>query len=105
MEIQNTQGVDKTKPNGSVKKKFFLILIVILLALAAYGFFWVQRSLKTIKTAEGAIAELQDLRKQNDAMKKEVLRCQEFISQKEGEFGSFEYCKKFIEWAQVNLYE
>ena len=87
MEIQNTQGVDKTKPNGSVKKKFFLILIVILLALAAYGFFWVQRSLKTIKTAEGAIAELQDLRKQNDAMKKEVLRCQELSHKKKGSLG------------------
>jgi len=28
-------------------------------------------------------------------------RCEKFIAPKEGDFGSFEYCKKFINWADA----
>jgi flagellar basal body-associated protein FliL len=89
----------------SSKGKLALVLLVFVLALVGYGYYWYSGILEKSEQAQIILSENETLKvdvEQYNLLKESLLneydRCQEFISQREGDFGSFEYCKKFIEW-------
>ena len=50
--------------------------------------------------ADMVIQKAQQFEVLNKSISDEISRCQEFVAQKEGEFGAFEYCKGFLQWAE-----
>lgn len=88
----------------------FVFFIVICIAGAVgYGYYWYAGVQEIQEKASAVIEENIALKAQAnelDTIKSNVsaeyFRCQAFISQSTGDFGSFEYCKKFIEWANGN---
>jgi hypothetical protein len=83
---------------GSLKWRTFLVLIIIIIGGGAYGYFWLQKNNELRMEAEEVIERAQRFEVILSSLNSERDRCEEFISQKEGDFGSFEYCKKFIDW-------
>jgi len=91
--------------NKKSKWTAIIVFLIIAFALAGYGYYWFAGVQKTQQEVALVINEnlalkeqeqkLKDLR---DAINTEKTRCQEFISQSQGDFSSFEYCKKFILW-------
>lgn len=87
--------------------KLVIFLLIIILGIAGYGYYRYKGVISIEQKAQGVLSEIQTLREQNnrykgisEAITAENNRCQVFITQKEGDFSSFEYCKKFIQWAK-----
>jgi len=98
--------MEEIKKERKYKGKIILIFLLILLGLGTYGYFWYSNITKTNIQAKLVLSENAKLKTElqnqidlKDAINSEKIRCQEFISQKEGDFGDFEYCKNFIDWA------
>jgi len=96
------------KPKKSRKGKSILILFVLVLVLVGYGYYWYSGVLEKGEQAQVVLTENETLKADveqykilKESLTNEYDRCQEFISQREGDFGSFEYCKKFIEWINM----
>ncbi|MCK5535430.1 MAG: hypothetical protein KAI79_01315 [Bacteroidales bacterium] len=99
--------MDEIKQTKKYRGKIIVFFLLIFIGLGAYGYFWYSGIIKTNKTAQSIISENATLKEQikthvklGEAINSEKNRCQEFISQKEGDFGDFEYCKEYINWAQ-----
>jgi cbb3-type cytochrome oxidase subunit 3 len=97
-----------TRPTRSSKAKLIPVLLILVLVFVGYVYYWYSAVLEKSEHAQVILSENEDMqvRIQNYILLKESIeneynRCQEFISQREGDFGSFEYCKKFIEWANT----
>ena len=84
-------------PKRSWKVKLVLVLIII--GLLIFLYFWFVNSLKLRNQAQEVINRAENYQVLEDYLNQEYDRCQEFIAQKEGDFGSFEYCQGFIDWA------
>jgi uncharacterized protein HemX len=89
-------------------KKAALVALVVFLALAGYGYYWYLGIVERGEQAQAVLSENENLKAQfakytmlQESVMAEYNRCQEFISQREGDFGSFEYCKKFIDWVNM----
>lgn len=80
------------------KWKIYLILFFLIIGVGIYGYFWYQRNNTLLTKAQSAMERAG----QYDALKTMIIderqRCESFIAQKTGDFGSFEYCQKFIQW-------
>lgn len=74
---------------------FFLILVI---GGGVYIYFWYQDTNKLRKEAQVSIQKAENYEALNSKIETEYNRCQEFISQKEGSFGNFEYCKGYMDW-------
>ncbi|MBU0999353.1 hypothetical protein KKG24_03570 [Patescibacteria group bacterium] len=85
----------------SLKWKIYAVLLVILLGAGAYGYWWRQKTNTLRVEAEAVIEQAQRYDTLQSAVKNERTRCENFIAQKEGDFGSFEYCKKLIDWSDT----
>jgi uncharacterized protein YpmS len=81
------------------KNKFLIILILILALSIVYVYFQHQFTQKLKSEARQVIerAEMYDI--VSEKINSERSRCENFIIQEEGDFGSFEYCRKFINWS------
>ena len=90
---------------GSLKWKAYFVLIIIVLGAGAYGYFWYQKTNALRAEAKTALLKAEKLDGLRGAIQAEQDRCKDFIAQKEGDFGSFEYCKKFINWAEKQSIE
>jgi hypothetical protein len=110
------QEMDKEPENmpeekkWSVKSKLVMIVLVVALLFASYGYYWYSDITQRGKEAQVALnenvflkADLEGYAELRGEVLSERNRCQEFISQSVGDFGSFEYCKKFIDWAGGKL--
>ena len=91
------------KKKGVFKWKAYFVLIIILLGAGLYGYFWYQKTNALRVEAESVILKAEKFDGLNAALQAEQDRCKDFIVQKEGDFGSFEYCKKFILWAEKQI--
>jgi hypothetical protein len=91
-----------SKKRGSLKWKVYLVLFIIVLGIVAYGYFWYAKTSDLRIKAEQVIGQEQKFEVLQNAIKDESARCEQFISQEEGDFGSFEYCQKFLDWAKNN---
>jgi hypothetical protein len=83
-----------------MKKKIAFFLILLLLGFISFGYYWFSGIMKENMQAKTVLSESKKFQLVKDAVLKENNRCQVFITQKEGDFGSFEYCKKFIQWSK-----
>lgn len=93
----------KHKKKGGFKWKAYFVLVIILLGAGLYGYFWYQKTNEIRIEADAVILKAEKFDSINSALQAEQDRCKDFIAQKEGDFGSFEYCKKFIIWAEKQI--
>jgi uncharacterized protein HemX len=98
------ESTNKPKKN-SLKFKAYLVLIALVLGAGIYGYFWYQKTNALRAEAKIVILKAKQFDGLHAAMQAEQDRCKDFIAQKEGDFGSFEYCKKFISWAEKQIAE
>jgi hypothetical protein len=87
------------------KKRVVILLVLIGMVTIAYGYYSYISLMRQVTDAENILSENVRLTALNGvlettrtAAQEEYTRCQDFISQREGDFGSFEYCKHFIDW-------
>ena len=90
-----------------MKTKIIIFLLLILLSLGGYGYYWYTGIVKTNNQAKKVLlrnnelkVEINSLNTLKESVLYEKSRCQNFISQEEGDFGDFEYCKNFISWVK-----
>jgi len=104
--MDNFDSTNTPSSSSSKRKKvkliFFIVLIVIIFSLGLYGYLWVLSTQKMRIEAQNTIRDAQNFKSLEEKIKTEKSRCENFISQKEGDFGSFEYCQKFIDWTNTN---
>ncbi|MFT7557499.1 MAG: ABC-type phosphate/phosphonate transport system permease subunit [Planctomycetota bacterium] len=86
------------KPKKKRKWKWYLLLII--LAGIVYGYFWYQGVHKRDISAQEALQMQETYSALINALDSEYSRCKGFIAQETGNFGSFEYCKGFLDWAE-----
>jgi hypothetical protein len=86
--------------NKFMKKKIIIFLILLLLGFISYGYYRFSGILRENRDAKKVLLEGKRYNLIKNLILKEDNRCQVFITQKEGDFGSFEYCKKFIQWSK-----
>jgi uncharacterized protein HemX len=89
------------KKKGSLKFKVYLILILLIVGLGAYGYYWFKETNILRIEAQEVINKAQQYDTLYSVVNEERKRCQNFITQEKGDFGSFEYCKKFIDWTDI----
>lgn len=87
------------KPKKSLKKKLYLILVLILIGAGIYGYYWVKSTNDLRVEASTSIEKADKYDGLMDKIRFESDRCKTFITQSQGDFGSFEYCKRFIDWS------
>jgi len=86
------------KKKGSLKRKIYLILLIVLIGVALYGYYWFRTTQQLRLEARDVVEKAVKYDTLQTVIQAERDRCEKFISQEEGDFGSFEYCKKFIQW-------
>ena len=86
----------------SFKTKLKIVIVIILIAAGSYWYWWYDRTIELRQEAEQVIEEAGRFSEVKGIIDAEFTRCQDFITQEEGEFGSFEYCKRFIDWVDGN---
>jgi len=83
----------------STKTKIYIGLAVAGVILLGLGYWWISSLMN--QAAEGQV--MSDKAAQYDVLLNDIDverdRCEKLISQQEGEFGDFEYCKQYVEWA------
>lgn len=91
---------EQESPNKPLSFKLILSIIIgiIVIALIWYGYYWINSTNEKVTQAEAVIQKAADYDMLTERIEDETRRCQQFISQEQGEFGEFEYCKRFINW-------
>lgn len=90
------------KRRTSWRTRIILALLVIIVGAGAYGYFWYQQTLSLRQEAQEVVEEARKFSDLNRNIESEYERCQDFIAKRTGEFGSFEYCRRFIQWVDDN---
>lgn len=92
---------------SNVKLFFITVLICLVVFVAGYIYLWVQnfRNLQeesrvALSKQEQLEVESQDFSEVKIKIQEQVANCNALIVQGSGDFGQFEYCKKFIEWSR-----
>ncbi|MDP3965096.1 MAG: hypothetical protein Q8Q20_05610 [bacterium] len=98
-QAQNTAKMPGKK--FTMKRKISLFLILLVILGIGYGFFWIKQTNTLRADAENVIEQANQYEAVKTEITTEKSRCEGFISQQQGDFGSFEYCTKFIEWANT----
>ena len=93
-----TNNLSSPSKGKKAKLILFLILFIIIFSLGLYGYFWFRSTQEMRIEAKNIIRDAENFKVLEEQIKTEKSRCENFISQKEGDFGSFEYCQKFIDW-------
>lgn len=102
MENNQQQAIEaKTPKKRSWRWKMYTVLLVLIIGAGAYGYWWFQNTNALRVEAEAVMGRAQKYETLQSAVKNERTRCENFIAQKEGGFGSFEYCKKLIDWTDM----
>jgi len=85
-------------------KLYGLLLILLLLSGAGfYGYRWYLNTAELFHNAKANESLAGKYIFLDEALQSERSRCIEFIAQQQGDFSSFAYCQKFIEWADALL--
>jgi predicted negative regulator of RcsB-dependent stress response len=82
------------------RTKFWIYLVLILLIFGGgwYGYTWFKDVRARDISAQQYVMDAQNFQVLRETVQKEYSRCENFIAQQKGDFGSFEYCKRFIDW-------
>jgi len=100
MENQQIQeGVVKQLNNKwSLKTKFYLVVLVIIIGLVGYFYYWYKTNNDLRIKSQEVIEMAEKYESLQSSIVNELNNCKDFITKEKGDFGSFEYCKKFIQW-------
>jgi hypothetical protein len=82
----------------SFKRKIYLVLIIIFVGTLVFGYFWFVKANNSYQESIKVIEQARKFNIINSEIESERDRCEKFVVQGEGDFSSFEYCKKFINW-------
>jgi len=74
------------------------ILVLLLVLVLVGGFFYIRNVYARLDMADQAIGDAVAFHATQGSIQAEYTRCQDFIAQRQGDFGDFEYCTAFIEW-------
>lgn len=104
--INSHRRLSRWKKNASIG------LVLLLIASGGYGYYqftqlqqWysdAQSAIENQQQANYAISDYVFLRMQIEEKEK---YCQEFLASEAGEFGEFEFCKRYIEWSKEVKFE
>lgn len=83
---------------SSFKKWLLFAGVLLVLGAALYGFFWYKNAVALRNEAQDVLERAERYETLKQEIEEEKGRCEMFISQQEGDFGSFEYCQKFLQW-------
>jgi len=97
-----TTAVPTNKPK-KLKTRFFIGLVLVALGLAGYLWYWYRTTAQVRQTAKSVVERATQYERLKGAINQETNRCREFMTGGSGAFAEFEYCKKFIEWAEQNM--
>lgn len=97
VDLLDQEKIIKKKNNW--KNKFLIILILIIILIVFYIYFQHRFTQKLRTDARQSIEKANKYDVILEKVQSERSRCENFIVQEEGDFGSFEYCKKFIDWS------
>lgn len=89
---------EKVKNKKDWKYRVWIILVLIFLSLGLYFYSWYQSTQRLRTEAKQVIEKAGKYEEVLNKIQAEESRCENFIIQQEGDFSSFEYCKKFINW-------
>lgn len=92
---------DKPKKKFPFRIVFFIIVCLSILGVVWYGYYWYTNTVSKSRQAEKVLVDSQNYQILSSQINTELARCQAFIAQEQGEFGQFEYCKRFINWANA----
>ncbi len=102
--VETTEQIEspvEAKKQEFQKWKVYLVLVAIVVGAGIYGYSWLQETKQLRAQAIEVVERAQNYDVLLSKVEDEKDRCETFISQKEGDFGSFEYCKKFIDWTKT----
>ena len=102
MDLDQQTAANKIQTKKSYIWKVYLILLLIVFCAGVYGYYWIESAKKERLEAQNLIAKVGQYEILHVSVQNEVERCKNFIVQEQGNFGGFEYCKKFIEWAKAS---
>ncbi|MFH0740164.1 MAG: hypothetical protein V1819_03625 [bacterium] len=88
-------NVEKKK---SWKRKIHLVCILLIIGAGICGYFWIKKTNNLRLEAINVIERAEKFDTLKSGINVERDRCKNFIIQEQGDFSSFEYCKKFINW-------
>ncbi|PIT92224.1 MAG: hypothetical protein COU08_03540 [Candidatus Harrisonbacteria bacterium CG10_big_fil_rev_8_21_14_0_10_42_17] len=77
--------------------EMYFLLVFIVIGVGSYGYFWFQKTTTLRYEAEQVIQMATLYTALKSEIDSERSRCENFIAQKEGSFGNFEYCKLFLD--------
>ena len=100
-EQTNTTGGEVVKKKRLYRYKIYVVLILITIGAGAYGYLWLKETNRLKAEALSIINKVEQYESLRSEINTERGRCEDFITRREGDFGSFEYCKKFIDWADT----
>ena len=104
MENKGEQLVmEGMKKKTSIKWKIYLVVILLVIGVGVYGYFWVKNTNDLRTKATAVIKEANQYQVLDTAIRDEQNRCKTLVTQESGDFSSFEYCKKFIDWSGTIL--
>ncbi|MBU1017628.1 hypothetical protein KKA33_01215 [Patescibacteria group bacterium] len=83
---------------GGWKWKILALLLIIAIGGSIYLYYWYQDTNRLRQQAQTVIKKAETYDALKSKIKTEYDRCQVFISQQEGSFGNFEYCKGYTNW-------
>jgi uncharacterized membrane protein len=102
--MENLEQFEDVRPASAKPRKklntlwIFLALLVIFALI--YAFVWVSNAKKSKAEALEVLDRAARAEELENAVSEEVIRCEGFIAGEQGEFGEFEYCKRFLEWSE-----
>jgi cell division protein FtsB len=96
----NTMTMDPSTVSSPRRGVFLLrlILLVLFVVGAIYGYIWYQQTSQLRGEYEAVIEKAAQYDVLNTEVKKEYDRCQDFMAQGAGSFSGLEYCKEFTLW-------
>jgi|SRR5680860_1199129 len=102
--MENTieeQDKMELKKKSKFKPKILIALFLLIIAAMAYGYYWYNSTKNLRIEAQGVVDKAIKYDNLSAEIETERNRCENFITQQEGDFGSFEYCKKFLDWSNL----
>jgi uncharacterized protein YpmS len=98
-DFNSSDKKEKVKKKKNWKNKVLIFLILIIILFSVYIYFQ-YKAMQELRSGSQELVEKADKYEIiSEKIQLERSRCENFIIREEGDFGSFEYCKKFIDWS------